>query len=567
MVILNTLIFLSYYLLFLFSILGYGLLFCNFLRVDFKKTNLGSVGLLGFCFLSFLSYLTNLFIPHGYTHNSIVHVVGIFSLIFFLFKYKFYFRKNFYKLFIITFVLIIGLFLSKNNEDFPYYHLSYALNLVETNAIIGFGNLNSAYRTSSSLFYFNSLLYMPYIKFYLFHASGIYILTFANLILLEKFFFNKVTSNNFLILLSALIFSFINLVFNRLAEYGTDRAGQIVVMIIFFYLLSILNSKKFEINDNKIILVLLIYVVTLKAYFVVYLSLILFVFYNAFKFQKFKFFINNISFFNTLFLLFSLFILINFLNSGCLFYPLKFTCFENLIWTPTIDSIVSHSKWFELWSKAGATPDFRVSNPDNYVQFLNWVPNWFEKYFLFKVTDTLLSIFSIFIVFLIFFIIKKKQFLKIKKKIIFKSLYCLIVILFFIWFFKHPDLRYGGYELVVLLLYIPGSIYLSRFIFKKNHLNKIYLTIFILVFTIYNFKNITRIYSELNRTDRYQYNHFPFFYVENVSYEKFMINNEVVIYEPIKNNCWATPAPCVARGIKVKKFMFFNIFYSKDNKN
>ena len=77
----------------------------------------------------------------------------------------------------------------------------------------------------------------------------------------------------------------------------------------------------------------------------------------------------------------------------------------------------------------------------------------------------------------------------------------------------------------------------------------------------------SRIYSELNRTDRYQYNNFPFFYVENVSYEKVMINNEVVIYEPIKNNCWATPAPCVARGIKVKKFMFFNIFYSKDNKN
>jgi hypothetical protein len=116
-----------------------------------------------------------------------------------------------------------------------------------------------------------------------------------------------------------------------------------------------------------------------------------------------------------------------------------------------------------------------------------------------------------------------------------------------------------------LLLYIPASIYLSRFIFYKNDLNKIYLIIFIMVFSIYNFKNITRIYSELNRTDRYQYNNFPFFYVENVSYEKIMINDDVIIYEPIKNNCWATPAPCVSRGIKVKKFMFFNIFYSKDN--
>ena len=153
--------------------------------MDYKKTNLGSVGLLGFCFLSFLSYFTNLFVPHDFIHNSIIHFVGISLLIFYFFKDKFYFRKNFYKLFLITFVIIIGLFLSKNNEDFPYYHLSYAINLVETNAIIGFGNLNSAYRTSSSLFYFNSLLYLPYIKYYLFHSSGIYILSFSNIILLE----------------------------------------------------------------------------------------------------------------------------------------------------------------------------------------------------------------------------------------------------------------------------------------------------------------------------------------------------------------------------------------------
>lgn len=155
--------------------------------------------------------------------------------------------------------------------------------------------------------------------------------------------------------------------------------------------------------------------------------------------------------------------------------------------------------------------------------------------------------------------------MKTNRKIIFKSLYFLVIILFIIWFLKHPDLRYGGYELVVLLIYIPASIYLSKFIFNKNDYKKIYLIIILLVFSIYNFKNISRIYSEFNRTDRYQYNNFPFFYVENVSYEKVIINNDITIYEPIKNNCWATPAPCVDRNIKVKKLIFFNIFYSKDN--
>jgi UDP-glucose 4-epimerase len=52
---------------------------------------------------------------------------------------------------------------------------------------------------------------------------------------------------------------------------------------------------------------------------------------------------------------------------------------------------------------------------------------------------------------------------------------------------------------------------------------------------------------------------------------KMNLNNKIIrLSAKIKlkdyvNNCWATPAPCVSRGIKVKKFMFFNIFYSKDN--
>ena len=168
MIVLNTLIFVSFYFIFLFSILGFGLLFCKYSGINSNKVNLGEIGLLGFCFLSFIAYFTNLFFSHNFIH---------------------YFSQTVKKILLLTLCVILGLFLSKNNEDFPYYHLSYAINLVDSNAIIGLGNLNSAYRTPSSLFYFNSLLYLPYIKYYLFHSSGIYILTFANFILLEKFFF------------------------------------------------------------------------------------------------------------------------------------------------------------------------------------------------------------------------------------------------------------------------------------------------------------------------------------------------------------------------------------------
>jgi len=78
-----------------------------------------------------------------------------------------------------------------------------------------------------------------------------------------------------------------------------------------------------------------------------------------------------------------------------------------------------------------------------------------------------------------------------------------------------------------------------------------------------NNKNIIRINSEFNRIDRYKYINFPFFYVENVHYEQIIKENGITLYEPINNNCWATPAPCTSRGTKVEKFMFFKVFYGK----
>ena len=44
---------------------------------------------------------------------------------------------------------------------------------------------------------------------------------------------------------------------------------------------------------------------------------------------------------------------------------------------------------------------------------------------------------------------------------------------------------------------------------------------------------------------------------------KIFKNNDIIVYEPINNNCWSTPAPCVGGDTKVGKFMFFKVFYGK----
>jgi hypothetical protein len=58
---------------------------------------------------------------------------------------------------ILTLIFLIGAYVYKNHDDFPYYHLTYALNLSENKFIVGTGIFSHGFRTFSSLFYFHSL--------------------------------------------------------------------------------------------------------------------------------------------------------------------------------------------------------------------------------------------------------------------------------------------------------------------------------------------------------------------------------------------------------------------------
>ena len=106
------------------------------------------------------------------------------------------------------------------------------------------GHLNLGFRTPSSVFYVNSLFYLPLIKFYLFNMPAILILGFSNLILIEKIFKNISKINyKFIIYFSLLVFIFINVFFYRIAEHGTDKSAQILIFILIIEVLSFINLK------------------------------------------------------------------------------------------------------------------------------------------------------------------------------------------------------------------------------------------------------------------------------------------------------------------------------------
>ena len=201
-------------------------------------------------------------------------------------------------------------------------------------------------------------------------------------------------------------------------------------------------------------------------------------------------------------------------HSGCLLYPITITCPDEFFWGLGKEKVSGYMSWYELWSKAGASPTYRVDDPQTYVTKLNWVGNWVNMYFFTKVSD---NIFSIILISGIVFFLFSYNSLKVATNTLnnnYKLFYYLILILFFEWFYNHPALRYVGYTLLALIFFIPISVYLSRFKFNPLILKKKIYFILLLTLLIFISRNVSRINKEFKQ---YGYNPIKgaFFYLDN----------------------------------------------------
>ena len=273
----NITIFTFSYFLIGISIIGYGLLFKSFQNSK-EKINFGYAGVYGLFVLIIYSYISSFFIAHSTNHNAIIIILG---LLFFLLKirkiYKFN-REGLLLSFLIFSTLYISALAYKTNEDFPYYHFNYTMLLTEKPSMLGIGAFNHGFRTPSSLFYINSIFFLPFIKFYSFHMAAILFMGFANLILIQKLInFIKKNKCNFITYLSLLSFIFINIVFYRIAEHGTDRSAQILILILLIEILTLINF--FDINKYtsrfQKILILTGIIISLKAFYILYIVFII----------------------------------------------------------------------------------------------------------------------------------------------------------------------------------------------------------------------------------------------------------------------------------------------------
>ncbi len=568
-------IFLTYIILFIFSTIGYGLIFSRILNNEFIELNYGYQGLLGFFFLTLISIISSFFFAHNFVHNSLVHFIGLYSFLFFLIKKKKIDQLKY--LISIFFILLLGVYVFKNHDDFPYYHLTYALNLSENGYAVGLGNFSHGFRTFSSLFYIHSLFYMPYIEYYLFHTGPFLILLFFNLIILIRLLGNfKSKKIDFLHYFSLLSFIFVNIVFYRLSEHGTDRSSQILLLLIFILFFEILlYNQRYNVLSKRIYLltIIIFLAASIKVIYYLYLILIPILLFKKNIFKEFIFKKNYILIgFTTIFL--SLNLLVSYLNTGCLIYPASKTCFENEEWSIPKEEVKGLSIHYEWWAKAGGGPNYRADiKPKEYIKNFNWLSNWINRHFFNKVSDTLLGI--LFISLILYIVLRlnsnKRDWPNTYNLTIDKSTLILIYLIPFIffseWFLNHPAMRYGGFVLFALPIFIFSARKMDKLKIDKKLIYKITIFFVITTFVIFNSRNLIRINKEINF---YGYNILknPFFFVDkNVELEILDNFNGYKVYS-IKNGsyCWAAKTPCSnSKSVRIKELLWMKMFYKQND--
>ena len=561
----NFFIFTTYYLLILTSIIGYGLYFLKLLKIKFDFINFGYAGLFGIYILIVYSYFSNLFIAHTETHNLVILCIGLILFIY-LIKQKYSLLKSEIIFSFIVFVLLFCAVLQfKNHDDFAYYHFPYAYYLTQQSLHIGIGQFGHGFRTPSSIFYINSLFYLPYAKFYLFNFFSLFILGFANIILLKKIHnYFKFTSAkgeqvNFIHFLSLLSFIFINIFFYRMSEYGTDRAAMILIFLFVIELLNFVNLKNIKTLNLFYIYLLGALIISFKAFYILYIIFIIPLFLYILKKNKNYIQTSYFLFFNKYFVLFLflfLFVLFtSFINTGCLVYPLSFTCFDGMSWGISLTEVQHMNDWYELWSKGGAAPNFRIDNPETYIKNFNWVSNWIDIYFFNKVSDFILGIIFLISIFIFCYrdIFFNRKIIRVDNHVY--LVYLLIFVLGIEWFYNHPSLRYGGYHIIALLIFIPLAVKLSSSQIDLKKYTKVAIVLVSITTIIFISRNINRMNDEI---ETYGYKPIKQTYYP-LDDKHFRIQKQMDQLKEQHKNCNIEKAKCNTN-VKIKKLMGKIIF-------
>ena len=504
----NFLVFLCLYISSAFMIIGYGQ-FAKNLLIPNKNDGyeFGFIGLFGFLFLYFISSIIIFFTNINNFISLVVFLLG--NILFALFLLK---KKYNYK-FLVLFISILILFLplaiiAEPNEDFFFYYQPYINYLQSSKIIFGVVNINSTLAFSTYSLYDIIIFFNLNNIFQSSFSTPILIFYFLYLVFLIEILFKKFSLFYFIVLFLSIVS------FNKLRDIGTSVPPQLLLIMISCLIYSLLLDGFKEATFTKILL-LLVFAIILRFNSIIVLPLIILIFSKYIKYAL-SYLDNNkkIIFFSMIVTL--LFFSKNVINSGCLVYPVKTVCFEDLFWSSNLE--VTEQKYHKLSSDSKGWPFYAKENFDisdkfvwrnlnkegfySYNTYLAqsptlWIKYWIKDPNYKKILNLFfLCIFTLLVTFSFRSGKIDNQYLK-SKNFMFFLISIILVIIF--WFLVSPQMRYGGYFCFIILFSLIFSS-ITKFISNNSHK---YTLVFLIVASIsyVNIKNLQRIYIDFNKNN------------------------------------------------------------------
>ena len=547
-----------------------GYIFLNYLaqlKIDYKN-NITIYFIYGFIFISFLSLLINFFLPLDKNVNS---VFGIFFLFFFfnILKKENYKEILFYLLIVTFFSSLILVVSEANRPDAGLYHLPYTNIINENKIILGAANIHFRFGHTSIIQYLNAFNLN-----YLFTEKGILIpqaqVIICVIIYFFREYFNQIRTSNKLFLKVFLFFIILFSLYsyNRYGSFGNDASSNIFYILLVYEFLKLNEIKELKLKNLFNILYLSVFCFTLKPFmllsFLFPLTIIL-----IYK-KNLKVIFYNRNFLITFFLLF-IFFLKNILISGCLIYPQKLTCIDNLSWGNkfrTQSEAVLGEAWSKDWSNF---KNYNQIHPKNYIENFVWFKTWTKHHFK-TVLNKFLPFFVLSTILGLFLRIKlKKNYTNSKNNLKQNQILTvgIVIILFslIIWFCKFPIYRFGsGFFGSFFVLSL--SCILTNNINNKNIkiFNNLKFVLFFFIFLIL-IKNFDRIYKNYNL--KYVDHPWPKIYsfTENNKKKEYEIvkkGDKLLFYKVSDGLCMYGKSPCtyyVEQKINMKYTNGYKVYY------
>lgn len=530
----SNLIFLFFFSLFSYYILvAYGLFFSNNkVCLNGNESLLFLTGVITLNVVSFLLYILNF---KSYL-NLIIFLFGFYPL----YKNLVFFKNTFKKSFVIFTSIFSLLIISKTHEDFYDYHFKFIDQITNFNFAFGLGNLHFNFVYSSFFSYFQKNFFLPIIE-YNFIFVPVFLLYFSFI----NFLINNIKKDNKFSHIFIFIL-FISLVkFNTLKSFGYDFISHIILLQLLLYFLISFNKK----INVYFLLILFIYAVLIKATSLFYIFIFLAIIFFLYTKRTEIYFNQNEKQFNAILIsLILIFFFNSIVNSGCITYFIDSTCGKKILsWSVDSDQIYNFSKHVELTAKGYYHQKAldKIINPSDYLMHFNWIKNWIEIHFFYRIFEFILISVLCFIFVLI--CLRPVTFSQKNNVLgIILLLSSLSSIIF--WFFKYPDIRFGISIFLVLFISLILIFHINH---KIDLLIKKRVNFFIIILILFfNAKNIHRIYYEFIRTDRYEFVNFPY-----PPINKGLYKTENLIYSKTVNH--------MVENQKFDSFLWINVIVNK----